>query len=102
MSGAKPTNSGNLVSFSRRYLPMTVRARPALLHRFRQHSLAVSSATTLFVTNIYDGGRAGLLCAIKLDPTVLTPALVTSVDEVAFDRKHPFAAAIRAYQKCRK
>jgi hypothetical protein len=94
------TDSATLIFRLRRFLPLTVHGRPGLVGRLKKERPEVNGASRLYITNIYDAGETGLMCAIKLDPdSGAAPVLVASIDEIAIDRRHPITREVALYQR---
>ena len=92
--------SGAFIYRLRLFLPLPARARPDLLRRLRQERPEVNSGSLFYVSNVYEGGEAGLMCAIKFDPDLRAPpVLVAPLDHVVIDRYHPLSKEVSLYQR---
>ncbi len=84
----------------RRCLPLPAHGREGLVERLKRDRPEVTKASRLYVTEVYDGGAAGLMCAIKFDLDALTvPALVVPLSQIAVDRRHPISKEISSYRR---
>jgi hypothetical protein len=97
---SNPIDPSALAFRLRRFLPLAGHGRPRLLGLLRRERPGINGASLLYVTNIYDGGVAGLMCAIRLDRGAHSaPVLVVPISLVAFDRRHPISREISSYQR---
>jgi hypothetical protein len=92
------SNPAALAFSIRRFLPLRARAKRALLLRLAGERSEASSASSIVVTNIYDGGAAGLMCAVAFG-NQSAPVIVVSIEQIAFDRRHPLSKAIHRYRQ---
>jgi hypothetical protein len=83
-----------------RFLPLSVHPRRQLLGWLKREWPQISSATHLYVTNIYDCGEAGMMCPIKLDLNLLTsPVFVVPFDQISINRRHPILREVLRYKR---
>jgi hypothetical protein len=82
-------------------LPLPARGRPALQAYLRDRAVEVRHAPRLTVTNIFHAGEAkGLMCQFTIEGAAAGKSeFVASMQQLAFDRRHPITREIAAYRK---
>lgn len=89
-----------MISRLRRYLPLHARAHPSLLGRLKLENPQIDTTSRLYISNVYNCGASGLMCAIKLDPdSSSAPVLVAPMDQISVGRRHPIARELERYHR---
>lgn len=88
-----------MITRLRQALPLTAHARPSLLAALRRRTRSCDIALRLTVTGVFDlGSGRGVMCQFTVHPATTQDKLfVASIDQLAFDRRHPIYKEIEAW-----
>lgn len=91
-------NRERLVHSIRDFLPLTGRARPALLAFLRARGAIGRNAPKLVIVDILDTGVQDLLCRFMIEGDA-DSSFVAPLTHIAFDRRHPLAQTLAARRR---
>ncbi|MBM3563637.1 MAG: hypothetical protein FJX16_08155 [Alphaproteobacteria bacterium] len=88
----------SLVHSIRDFLPLTGRARPALLAFLRARGAIGRNAPKLVIVDILDTGVQDFMCRFVIEGDAES-SFVAPLTHIAFDRRHPLAQRLAASRR---